>query len=125
MVRIEWFHHEIARSGMHCAGNLSDIIFVQANDRLRAVSAVHSPQFPEELTTVERRHPAIDENGVRHRKRANRERLANIGGFGTSRPMPSRTRRTIFLITSGVVHHQDVPHPRTYVPGTMIDGSDN
>jgi hypothetical protein len=37
---------------VHCAGNLGDVIFVQANDRLRPVSAVHPPQFPEDIAIV-------------------------------------------------------------------------
>jgi hypothetical protein len=86
------------------------------NDRLWAVSAVHPPQFPEELTTVEGRHPAVDENGVRHRKRANCKRLAYIGSFGHLEIHAFKNTADNLSDYGGVVHHQDVPHPRTFVP---------
>jgi len=100
---------------MHCASNLGDLIFVQANDRLRTVSAVHSPQSPDEFTTVQDWHDGVHENGVGHRKRASRKRLTHVRGFGDLKVHAFENAADNFSDYGGIVHHQDMPHPQTFV----------
>src|SRR5277367_235509 len=69
----------------------------------------------QEFTTVERRHPAVDENGVRHRKGTNRKRLTHIRGFGDLQVHALENTADDLSDHGGVVHHQDMPHPQTFV----------
>src|SRR5271154_241729 len=95
---------------------------MEANDRLRAVSAVHPTQSPEELTTVERRHAAVDENRVRHGDRADRNRLTYIRGFSNLETHALENTADNFSDYRRIVHHQNMPHPQSLFTRMMIDG---